>query len=280
MRKQFLKNAMIIVLVTWGGFGYSQDALLKYQFVKGKTYTHEVQLANNTIQSFGGQEMKMVMDISATSEFFIEDINENFEVTAIELIKDISMHSVMMGRDTTMSFKDINEKNRVVYSKDGKQISKELIDSAAIADLAGTTNQIAKFIYLPEKAVKAGDKWQHVKTEKTEITEKNPFETIITSTEEFTFVGNETKDGQSFDKILIESNSVIEGKGSQSGMEIFMEGTGKSQGFAYFDSKASIVVYTEINTDMDMNLAIAGQENMTIPMSQSMKVITKFNEKK
>lgn len=59
-----------------------------------------------------------------------------------------------------------------------------------------------------------------------------------------------------------------------------MEGTGKTQGFAYYDSKASIIVYSEMNTDMDMNLAIAGQENMTIPMSQSMKVITKFNEKK
>jgi hypothetical protein len=280
MRKQFLKNAMVIALLAMCGFGYSQEVVLKYQFVKGKTYTHEVQLANNIIQSFGGQEMKMVMDISATSEFFIENINENLDVTAIELIKDISMHSVMMGRDTTMSFKDINEKSRVVYSKDGKQISKELIDSATIADLAGTTNQISKFIFLPEKAVKVGDKWQNVKTDKTEITDKNPIETIITSTEDFTFVGKETKDGQSFDKILIESTSVIEGKGTQMGMEIFMEGTGKTQGFAYFDSKASIVVYSEMNTDMDMNLAIAGQENMTIPMSQSMKVITKFNEKK
>jgi hypothetical protein len=280
MRKLILKNVMIIALIAICGFAYSQETMLKYQFVKGKTYTHEVQLANNIIQSFGGQEMKMVMDISATGEFFVEDVNENGDITAIELIKDISMHSIMMGRDTTMSYKDINEKNRVVYSKDGKQVSKVTIDSASIADLAGTTNQIAKFIFLPEKNVKNGDKWQNAKTDKNDITEKNPIETTITSTEDFTFVGKETKDGQSFDKILIESTSVIEGKGTQMGMELFMEGNGKSQGFAYFDPKASIVVYTEINTEMDMTIAFAGQENMTIPMSQSMKVITKFNEKK
>lgn len=280
MRKQFLKNAMVIALVAMSGFGYSQEVVLKYQFVMGKTYTYEVQLANNIIQSFGGQEMKMVMDISASSEFFIEKIAENGDITIIELIKDISMHTVMMGRDTTMNFKDINEKNRVVYTKDGKQISKELIDSASIPDLAGTTNQISRFMYLPEKAVKVGEKWQNVKTDKTEITDKNPIGTIINSNEDFTYVGKESQDGKSFDKILIESTSTIEGKGIQMGMEMFMEGTGKTQGFAYFDSKTSVIVYSELNTDMDMNLAIAGQENMTIPMSQSMKVITKFNEKK
>lgn len=280
MRKQFLKSAMVIALVAMSGFGYSQEVVLKYQFVMGKTYTYEVQLANNIIQSFGGQEMKMVMDISASSEFFIEKIAENGDITIIELIKDISMHTVMMGRDTTMNFKDINEKNRVVYTKDGKQISKELIDSASIPDLAGTTNQISRFMYLPEKAVKVGEKWQNVKTDKTEITDKNPIGTIINSNEDFTYVGKESQDGKSFDKILIESTSTIEGKGIQMGMEMFMEGTGKTQGFAYFDSKTSVIVYSELNTDMDMNLAIAGQENMTIPMSQSMKVITKFNEKK
>ena len=280
MRKQFLKSAMVIALVAMSGFGYSQQVVLKYQFVMGKTYTYEVQLANNIIQSFGGQEMKMVMDISASSEFFIEKIAENGDITIIELIKDISMHTVMMGRDTTMNFKDINEKNRVVYTKDGKQISKELIDSASIPDLAGTTNQISRLMYLPEKAVKVGEKWQNVKTDKTEITDKNPIGTIINSNEDFTYVGKESQDGKSFDKILIESTSTIEGKGIQMGMEMFMEGTGKTQGFAYFDSKTSVIVYSELNTDMDMNLAIAGQENMTIPMSQSMKVITKFNEKK
>lgn len=280
MRKQFLKSAMVIALVAMSGFGYSQEVVLKYQFVMGKTYTYEVQLANNIIQSFGGQEMKMVMDISASSEFFIEKIAENGDITIIELIKDISMHTVMMGRDTTMNFKDINEKNRVVYTKDGKQISKELIDSASIPDLAGTTNQISRLMYLPEKAVKVGEKWQNVKTDKTEITDKNPIGTIINSNEDFTYVGKESQDGKSFDKILIESTSTIEGKGIQMGMEMFMEGTGKTQGFAYFDSKTSVIVYSELNTDMDMNLAIAGQENMTIPMSQSMKVITKFNEKK
>jgi len=280
MRKLFLKNVMIIALIAICGFSYSQETMLKYQFVKGKTYTQEIQLTNNIIQSFGGQENKMAMDISTFGEMFIEDISENGDITAIELIKDISMHSVMMGRDTTMSFKDINEKNRVVYSKDGKQISKETIDSASIADLAGTTNQIAKFMFLPEKSVKNGDKWQNVKTDKNEISEKNPIETIVTSNEDFTYIGKEDQDGKSVDKITIESTSVIEGKGTQMGMELFMEGNGKSQGFAYFDPEASIVVYSEINTEMDMTIAFTGQENMTIPMSQNMKVITKFNEKK
>jgi len=280
MRKLFLKNVMIIALVAICGFANSQETMLKYQFVKGKTYTQEVQLTNNIIQSYGGQENKMAMGITTSGEMFIEEISKNGDITAIELIKDISMHSVMMGRDTTMNFKDINEKNRVVYSKDGKQISKEIIDSASVPNLTGNINQIAKFMFLPEKSVKNGDKWQNVKTDKNEISEKNPIETIVTSNEDFTYIGKEDQDGKSVDKITIESTSVIEGKGTQMGMELFMEGNGKSQGFAYFDPKASIVVYSEINTEMDMTIAFAGQENMTIPMSQSMKVITRFNEKK
>ena len=71
----------------------------------------------------------------------------------------------------------------------------------------------------------------------------------------------------------------IKGKGTQMGMEMFIEGTGKTQGFYYFDPKISLIVYSEDNTEMDMNVAVSGPQNMTIPMTQSMKTVTKFEEK-
>jgi len=280
MRKQLIKNAMIFALVAICGYAYSQETVLQYKFVKGQTYTQEMVLTNNMIQSFGGQEMKMIMDMSSLGEMFIEDINENGDITAIELLKDISIHSVMMGKDTTMTYTDINEKCRIVYSKEGNLISREIIDTASIASLTGATNQTARLIYLPGKSIKSGDKWQNTKTDKNEISEKNPIETVIVSNEDYTYLGKEALEGKEFEKISMESTSVIEGQGSQMGMELYMDGNGKSQGFAYFDTVNSMIVYSEIDTEMNMTIAFAGQENMTIPMIQSMKVVSKFRIKK
>lgn len=61
---------------------------------------------------------------------------------------------------------------------------------------------------------------------------------------------------------------------------MFVEGTGKNKGFGLFDSNSSVVSYIEFETGIDMSISVSGQQNMSIPMSQSMKTVITLQEKK
>jgi hypothetical protein len=47
----------------------------------------------------------------------------------------------------------------------------------------------------------------------------------------------------------------------------------------YFDAEQGLVILDESTTDSEQTMAITGQQNMTIPMSQSMKTTRMLLEK-
>jgi hypothetical protein len=64
----------------------------------------------------------------------------------------------------------------------------------------------------------------------------------------------------------------ITGSGKMMGMEFFMEGSGTVKGAYFFDAKAGLMIADENDTNFDMTMAATGQQNITIPISQSMKL--------
>lgn len=66
----------------------------------------------------------------------------------------------------------------------------------------------------------------------------------------------------------------LAGKGKQMNMDLFLEGTGEVTGFFYFDPAASVTVYSEGNTEMNSTITVSGQQNMSIPMTQKVKVVS------
>lgn len=275
------KNLVVLALVLATCMAYSQEqVLLKYAFVSGKTYVQQTELKQNITQSMGGREMKMQVDLSSDNEFVIEKVLKDGNATMLVSLLNASVHSAGMGRDTTMKYNNLKDKSRMVFSTDGKTVSTTKIDSTDVAGMMGTLDQFAKLAYLPGKAVKIGEKWQDKTVENRNASGTNPFDAEVVSNTEYTLVGKEAKDGKEYYKIAFKGTVAINGKGNQMGMEMFLEGTGAVEGFNYFDPKTTMVVYAEGNTEMDMNISISGQQNMTIPMTQSMKTITKFEEKK
>lgn len=275
------KNLVVLALVFATCMAYSQEqVLLKYAFVNGKTYVQHTELKQNITQSMGGQEMKMQVDLNSDNEFVVENVLQDGNATMLVSLLTASVHSAGMGKDTTMKFNDLKEKSRMVFSTNGKMVSSTKVDSTNIAGLMGTLDQFAKLASLPGKSVKIGEKWQDKTVEKRNASSGNPFDAEVTSNTEYTLVGKEAKDGKEYYKIAFKGTIAINGSGNQMGMEMFLEGTGAVEGFNYFDPKTTMVVYAEGNTEMDMNISISGQQNMTIPMTQSMKAITKFEEKK
>lgn len=262
------------------GFAFSQESvMLKYNFVKGKTYVVSNQIVSNMTQSMGGQEVKMSSEINSSSEINVEDVDNDGNATALNTFLSASVHSTMMGRDTTMQL-NLNEQKRVVLSNTGKQISSVIVGDAKKFQMMGTESQIGKILVLPSNEIKIGDKWHNTSVDSTQISENNPVNTNSTTEMDYTFAGKESKDGVEYLRLNYSGTITINGKGNTHGMDLFMEGTGKSEGFAYYNPQVSLIVYSEDTTEMDMSIALSGQQNMTMPMTQVMINIMKFEEKK
>lgn len=280
MKINNLKSVLLLVLVAFSGLSFSQEATLLYNLAKGKTFVQNTKLFNTITQTMGPNEIKILMDISINAEIFVENVAENGDITVLEVLKDMTMRNVAMGRDTTLKFDNVNERSRVAYTKEGKLISRTVLDTASIPGLSESSRQNWMYLQLPGKKVKVGETWSNVSTETTAKSSANPFETITNSDFKYTYAGVEAKDGKEFSKIEFDANLSVEGKGEQMGMQMFVEGTGKNKGFGLFDSSSSVVSYIEFETGIDMSISVSGQQNMSIPMSQSMKTVITLQEKK
>jgi hypothetical protein len=278
MKNLLVRQTLIIALIAISGFAFSQEAvLLKYNFVKGKAYIQNTQVTNNVTQTMGPQEIKVLTEVKTANEYAIEGAENGGNTTALISMLNTSIRQSGMGRDTTMIFKDLKDKIRVVFAIDGKTVSSTKVDSSENSRFIGSMKETAKLQFLPNKSLTIGEKWTDKVVESNNM---NGFATDVNNEFEYTLVGKESKDGKVYFKISFTGTMSINGKGSQMGMEMFLEGTGKTEGFNYFDPKTSMIVYTESQTEMDMNIAVSGQQNMTIPMTQSMKTIVTFEEKK
>lgn len=280
MKKRFVKQALVLSFTFLCLYAFSQDAVeLKYKFVKGKTFVISSQISTDVTQLMGGQEMKVKNEFSSTSEMNIENVEPNGNATVLITFLNAQAHSLMMGVDTTMTFNDLNEQERIVLTPSGRQISQEKIGEMEKLAMLGSIDQLLKLQVLPNAMIKTGDKWQDQIIDSTKATAQSPIDRNTTSDMEYEFIGKENKDGIEYYKISYSGTLMIEGKGNQMGMEIFLEGSGQTEGFSYFDPMSSMVVYTEGNTEMNLTVAVSGQQNMNIPMVQSVKLITKIEEK-
>jgi hypothetical protein len=280
MKKEFLKATLIFLLMAISGFAFSQGATdLKYNFVKGKTFVQNTHITQNIVQTMGAQEIKILSEVKAKNEFLVENVENDGSASVLVSASDISVRSSAMGRDTTLLYNDLKDKVRIKFDNTGKSLSSEKVDSS---DVSAIVNQLdlGKLKFLPGKSVKVGDKWQDKPVEHTNPTSGNPFTMDTNSEIEYTLTSKETVNGKEFLKISFSGTMTINGKGTQMGMEMFIEGTGKNEGFSYFDAKTGLIVSSDENTEMNMNIAVSGPQNMTIPMTRSIKTVTTFEEKK
>jgi hypothetical protein len=280
MKKRFVKQTLTLLLIAICGFAFSQEAVdLKYNFVAGKTYVQNTQMTQNIVQTMGAQEIKILSEIKAKNELSVENVENDGTASVLVSASDISVRSSVMGRDTTLQYKDLKDKIRIKYANTGKSLSSEKVDSSGVSAVVSQL-ELGKLKFLPVKPVKFGEKWQDVSVDHKKASSGNPFTIDISNNTEYTLNGKETVNGKEYLKISFSGTMTIAGKGTQMGMEMFIEGTGKNEGFTYYDTKTTMIVSSEENTEMNMNVAVSGPQNMTIPMTQSIKTLTTFEEKK
>ena len=275
-----MKQVLTVVILFISGSLCAQESVnLKYGFATGKKFLQNTQLTLNQNQNMGGQEIKVFSESKTKTSFVVDSVDPDEKATVLVSALDLSVHSIVMGKDTTMQFNDLKDKSRVVFSNTGKSLSTAQVDSSQAGPMVNQLD-FGRLRSVPGKPVKVGEKWIEKDTATKKASAGNPIAVDVASETEYTLVGKETKDGREYSKVTFTGTMNLNGKGNMMGMEMFLEGTGKSQGFYFFDPGLSMIVYNEEDTELNMNVAVSGPQNMSIPMTQSMKTVVTFEEVK
>jgi hypothetical protein len=263
--------SVLLLLIT--SLNAQENYKLEYKFEKGKTYRYQDVTKTDMTQEMMGKEMKIKSESNIVNRLVVDDVTENGN--AVLLISADSMKvfsSTPMG-DTTMILSElIGKRTKVILSHLGKIENREIVDSVKLMGRAAGAAQreSIQFPKLSDKVVKIGDTW----TATTEDTVNQMGGKIaVTGNFEYKLLGQEKKDGCDCLKITFTGKTTTEGKATMQGMEFFIDGSGKTSGTIYFDAKAGLVVYEETNSDSETNMALTGEQQMIIPITQVTKTV-------
>jgi len=269
---QFFTLAALVFISA--GVPAQEPVLLKYGFKAGATFQQEMEIQQNTVQSMMGQEIKVVGEVKGLVEYQVEAVSPDGNATMLMTVKDISVRQSAMGRDTTLSYSDMKDIVRIVFSPEGKVLSSEQVDSS---DAAAVINQIepGRLLFLPGREVKTGESWDEGYNETKSAGAGTPFALEMAVENKYTLTGKENSDGKELYRISNSGTIGITGKGSQMGLEMFIEGNAVVKGYSLFDAGRKMIVFTENDTEMELNVAVTGPQEMTIPMTQQIKTIVR-----
>ena len=236
---------------------------------KGQELNYKVDMTMDMVQSVGGQEMKFNTTASSTLKNQITEVTPDGKTNMIVSSWDAKVTTKMV-KDTTMTFQGkVGSSTKMTFDKHGNLLSKLKVDTAQTnGNLAGLDNNINSIVFceFPENPIKVGDKWTKEHSDSIAAAPLGKIEMKIQS--EYSFDGIETLDGKKFLKITVNSTLHVTGKGTMQGMDLTIDGSGVKKDDILVNPDNSVVNSDNSTTEMDMNIAVVGQQNMTIPMNQ------------
>jgi hypothetical protein len=249
---------------------------LRYGLKKGDVYRYADIADSKSTQEMMGQEMKSTSLARMISRCVVEDVTGDGTQTLVLSYDSMTVATKSPRMDTTMVMTNlIGKRSRMKLSATGTTSGRETIDSVEIQGMrrGGAFREAQRFHGFPDTAVTVGSSWRTKVVDTTNVMGQK-MQTTIAST--YTLTGTEQVGGAECLRIGYKGDSGVEGKGTNMGMEMYIEGKGTIAGSFLFDPRRGIVVSEEMKTDMEMTIAISGQQNMTIPSTQSVTYTRKL----
>jgi hypothetical protein len=267
-----MRIAVVALLALGAAGAAAQETLpLQYRFLKGSIYRFAETTEIASVQEMMGQEVKSTMTVRSVRRSAIDDVLENGTIVIVTSADSLVFSMKSPRMDTTMVMSDmIGKRRKVKMLPTGEIQSRETLDSVRVeGQLRGQAGRETAIAHrLPGKPVKTGDSW------KASIADTNEAMGGRMATQmdlTYTVAGVEKRLGHDCLKITYTGTTALAGKQSRNGMEFYLEGVGKSTGTLYFDPVLGLPVLDETSTEQEMTLALTGQQNMTIPMTNTMK---------
>jgi len=270
MRKGMTTALLIACTLALQPATAQEQFTLLYKLAKDHTYRFHDTLVVTSSQEMMGQEMKATSTVVSTARVVTSDVRADGS-TVLTVSADgmtVSVKSPM--QDTTITLSNVvGKRSRVTLSKLGETLARETIDTVKLSGMsmsAGRQDMLRLHIF-PDKPVAIGEKWKTVKPDTTEMGGGGRMVTVATG--ESTLQGKEPRAGHDCLKVTFTGTMTLTGKWSANGMEFYIEGNGKTGGTYFVDIATGLPVVEDSRYDVESTVAITGQQNMTVPSSQS-----------
>ena len=243
---------------------------LTYKLAKDHPYRFRDTTMVSSSQEMMGQEMKSSTTIVGTIRLVPREVKPD-GATVAEVSAEAMSATVKNARqDTTLTFPElVGKRSRVTVSMLGETLAREVIDTVKQTAMMMSVGRqdMLRFQVYPGKPVRVGEKWKTVKPDTTAMGSGGKVITVATG--ESTLLGKETHGTHECLKISFTGTLTLTGKGSMNGMEFFLEGNGKTTGTFLVDISTGLALVADTRNDVETTVALTGQQNMTIPGSQS-----------
>lgn len=245
---------------------------LEHKFERGKTYHYKDIVSSKVIQEMMGTESRVDTKSEFVHKLVVDSVSANGDVVLIISFDSARVSLQQKKLDTTIVVNEIiGKRKKITLSKLGKVEHKVVIDKIKLGkDMTGEViNEAISFPIFTDREIKIGDKWTSTSIDTVEMMgSKMPLKTNAS----YTIAKKETKLGHECLKIEYQAETESEGKTTMQGVELYIETSGDIEGNIYFDPKAGLVIYEEVETDISTTLATTGPQSMMIPITQTSKL--------
>lgn len=266
----FILAALFVISLFPGSTSAQESYKLKYNFKEGKTYSFLNTLDGNFTQEAMGREMKISLNGRYNVKMTVEKVNGG-KANVITTLDSGKISSKNPMKDTTISLAPFaGKRTMMTLLQDGSIESTKIVDTIKMFNLQGfSQNNLVRLVRLPAEEVKAGVPWSITTNDTIDMMGSGKMLNTINST--YTIVGKEKIKGHNCLKVSYTGDVKNSGKAQIMGMDFVIEGAGKIAGDFFFDPVMGMAIKNDGTMDNEMTLAASGQQNMIIPITQSMK---------
>ncbi len=249
----------------------SQAPVLKYVMPEGKTFTYKASTGFYQTMSIKGIPLKTTMLKDMVVSFYqIAYAEEAYQL--MMTIHDVAMKVTAPGTNITPNLSKLPGNSfEMTVTNSGEEIglmgANELTYS--LGD-EGEQNMESEFEHffpdLPVQPLKPGDTW--TKNDTVDVS-NGGMETLIVTKSENVLVGYELFKGHECAKIMTDYTSSIVSSGIKEGANIYSTVEIEGKETLYFDYKLGVLVLQTSTGSGDGTVSISGQNEMTLPISQT-----------
>jgi len=238
--------------------------------IKGKTYQYTSADSVDMLQEIMGMQQKVNTVAHGTVTIESEGVDDAGNVTFLMWYDALEMKLSSMVMDTTFTNPAglVGKKIRKSIRPNGDQVKTTEIDQLDAQLRQQMPIDKEFFLNLPEVKLR--------QNEAVKVTDSDTLSLmggLMTSKSEAEYVvtGTEKRAGYNCAVVTFSGNVEIDGDANVGGMKLVIEGDGKVKGVIYFAEEQGFLVVSEQTIDMEMSATMSGPQNMTIPITQTMK---------
>jgi len=269
---QRLIALLTIACVSVVGFttSHAQESYsLQYKFEKGRVYRFGDTITVNSTTEMMGQEMKSTSSTLSVTRVVATDVQS--DGTTVFVVSTDTMNVAIKssrGDTTLVPHEMLGKRTRFAVTKLGDVTNRETIDTVKVVGVMRTMGrrETIRFHAFSAKPVKVGGKWTSTRSD---TSDQMGGKMVLAWTMDYTLLAKEKRSGRDCLKVGYTGKVSVTGKGSMQGMEIFVEGSGTVNGTVFIDPSNGLPLFEDSKAEMETTAAVTGQQNMTIPSSQS-----------